>query len=1032
MPSQKIRGITIELNADTAGILDGLKDINSSLSNTQRNLNDVNKLLKLDPENITLLAQKQEYLNKAIEGTEEKLRKQKEALESLKNADNANETLEQQALLAREIEDTNQKLNRYKGELDQTNKSLDEMGKNSEETANSINDTSDAIMALAQSEAFSRIAEGAKKVYDALMECDEAADNFETAMAKVNTLAQAGDGITKWGSDIKTLSADLGVSAADFAEGVYQAMSASVAAEDAIEFTANMTKLAIGGFTDSATAVDLVTTALNSYGLEASATEHIMDDLISTQNLGKTSVAELAAAMGKVIPTASAYNVNIDNLAAAYSELTAKGIKTKIATTQLNAMFQELGKAGTDVNNVLLDLTGDTFGQFMEKGNSLGDVMKLLWEYAGEDSEAFMGLWSSSQAATAAFNLAGDSGTRFNELLGEMSTNAGLAEANFRMMADTGEMLDAKMSTALENLKIAIGDALGPVLDSMTEKGLAFLEPFTEFVENNPELVSAISGAVIGVTGLTTAVAACAGAVALLKAAFGDFTGVLGIFGAAATVGAIGGLSVALGTAQTSAHELTKSLKESRQATLEYIESLNETDSIEGLKNKILELNSAEELNSTQMAQMGAAVAEWNEIVDEGSQILLDETGHIENLTAAEMEYAEALARVSEIEQEVNILNTDIADNNTKYNEALAEKNRLEEEYAEKISHSREEQRGYQEAIEACDEAMRLAQNTISEDGARIAELGEEYSAAKDYINEFNATSQETAEASEVSQEAIDALTKKLEEMSSAIQNSIQNSLDLTKQWTQDWDTSTEDMIKNIDSQTEGIKTWEDNIGTLADAFGSSQSQILEYLIGLGTQGAGLVQELVDTLNESPEQLADWSDSMMEYLSLKEDVSQEILESYTDLLSDIGEEGAAVVEESMPAVNEALAAQYETMQTDATTNKDAMVQTITDAVNGMSEAVATNAPSVSTAVTNMMTQLVKDARTAIGMAEDTGKSSVFYDMGRNIDQSIADGVTDNASVITSALQSALDGAVSGISMTGLSAAINRALGEALG
>lgn len=1031
MPSQKIRGITIELNADTAGILDGLKDINSSLSNTQRNLNDVNKLLKLDPENITLLAQKQEYLNKAIEGTEEKLRKQKEALESLKNADNANETLEQQALLAREIEDTNQKLNKYKGELDQTNKSLNEMGKNSEETANSINDTSDAIMALAQSEAFSRIADGAKKVYDALMECDEAADRFEFAMAKVNTLAQAGDGITQWGTDIKTLAADLGVSSADFAEGVYQAMSASVAAEDAIDFTANMTKLAIGGFTDSATAVDLVTTALNSYGLEASATEHIMDDLISTQNLGKTSVAELAAAMGKVIPTASAYNVNIDNLAAAYSELTAKGIKTKIATTQLNAMFQELGKAGTGVNDVLIELTGDTFGQFMAKGNSLGDVMEILWNYADQDSEAFMGLWSSSQAATAAFNLAGDSGTRFNELLGEMSTNAGLAEANFRMMADTGEMLDAKMSVALENLKIAIGDALGPVLDSMTEKGLAFLEPFTEFVEENPELVSAISGAVIGVTGLTTAVAACAGAVALLKAAFGDFTGVLGIFGAAAAVGAIGGLSVALGTAQSSAQDLAKSLKESKQATDEYIESFTKTDTLEELKNRILELNSAGELNATQMAQMGAAVAEWNEIADEGSQIVLDQTGHIENLTDAEMEYAEALAHVTEIEQELNTLNTEIEESNSKYNEALAEKTRLEEEYAEKVSHSREEQRGYQEAIADCDETMKLAQETIAEDGARIAELGEEYGYAKDYINEFNATSQETAEASAVSQEAIDALTKKLEEMSSAIQSSIQNSLDLTKQWSQEWDTSTADMTSNIDSQIDGITTWKDNIGTLADAFGSSQSAILEYLIGLGTQGAGLVQELVDTLNDSPEQLADWSDSMMEYLALKEDVSSEILETYTDLLADIGEEGAAVVEESMPLVNEAMATQYDTMQTDATTNKEAMVQTITEAVLGMGEAVDTNAPTVSTAVTTMMTQLITDAKAAIGMVEG-GRSSAFYDLGRNIDQSIADGVADNASVITTALQNALDGAVSGISMSGLTSAINRALGEALG
>ena len=62
MAGNKIRGITIELTADTAGIMDGLKDINKELATTQRSLNDTNKLLKLDPNNVELLSQKQGYL----------------------------------------------------------------------------------------------------------------------------------------------------------------------------------------------------------------------------------------------------------------------------------------------------------------------------------------------------------------------------------------------------------------------------------------------------------------------------------------------------------------------------------------------------------------------------------------------------------------------------------------------------------------------------------------------------------------------------------------------------------------------------------------------------------------------------------------------------------------------------------------------------------------------------------------------------------------------------------------------------------
>ena len=112
--SAKIRGITIELNADTAGILDGLKDINKSLGETDRALKDTNKLLKFDGNNTALLTQQQEYLTKAIEQTEEKLKKEKEILEQLKNGPDSDKTVEQQKAMEREIEATTQKLNQYK------------------------------------------------------------------------------------------------------------------------------------------------------------------------------------------------------------------------------------------------------------------------------------------------------------------------------------------------------------------------------------------------------------------------------------------------------------------------------------------------------------------------------------------------------------------------------------------------------------------------------------------------------------------------------------------------------------------------------------------------------------------------------------------------------------------------------------------------------------------------------------------------------------------------------------------------------
>lgn len=101
--ADRIRGITIEIDGDTTGLSKALKGVNSDLKAAQNGLNDVNKLLKLDPSNVELLRQKQEYLNDAIGSTEEKLQKEREALEQMKNADGFDKNSEQAKALERQI-----------------------------------------------------------------------------------------------------------------------------------------------------------------------------------------------------------------------------------------------------------------------------------------------------------------------------------------------------------------------------------------------------------------------------------------------------------------------------------------------------------------------------------------------------------------------------------------------------------------------------------------------------------------------------------------------------------------------------------------------------------------------------------------------------------------------------------------------------------------------------------------------------------------------------------------------------------------
>ena len=129
--------------------------------------------------------------------------------------------------------------------------------------------------------------------------------------------------------------------------------------------------------------------------MSADQATHVSDVLLTTQNLGKTSVDELSASMGKVIPLAAAYGVSVENLSSGLAVMTANGIATAEATTYTKSMLNELGDSGSTVGKILQKQTGKSFAQLNAEGKSLGDVLQILYNSVGGNSTAFAGLWSS-------------------------------------------------------------------------------------------------------------------------------------------------------------------------------------------------------------------------------------------------------------------------------------------------------------------------------------------------------------------------------------------------------------------------------------------------------------------------------------------------------------------------------------------------------------------------------------------------------------------------------------------------------------
>ena len=120
MAGNRIKGITIDIDGNTTKLSKALEDVDDRLKDTQANLKDVNKLLKLDPKNTELLAQKQKLLQSAVADTKTKLEQEKEALKQLAANDDGSEAVKKrQELLKREIEDTTISLKNYEKQLKQ-------------------------------------------------------------------------------------------------------------------------------------------------------------------------------------------------------------------------------------------------------------------------------------------------------------------------------------------------------------------------------------------------------------------------------------------------------------------------------------------------------------------------------------------------------------------------------------------------------------------------------------------------------------------------------------------------------------------------------------------------------------------------------------------------------------------------------------------------------------------------------------------------------------------------------------------------
>lgn len=490
----KVRGITVTINGDTKGlgkVLDAAKKQSMGLS---KELREVNKALKFNPSSITLLSEKQAILADSVRAAREELKTLEAAQADVEKMYAAGE-IDRGAYLEfqRKIEAARANLKQLQAQQVEfggvVGQIMQQAGQSVTDFGNKIAGVGEKLMPISAATA----AAGAATV--------KMAFDFEDSMAKVSTIADTAEvPLEELEAAILELSDESGIAAGEIAENVYNAISAGQKTGDAVNFVRYATDLARAGFADSGDALDLLTTIMNAYKLEADEVVNVSDTLIATQNLGKTTVAELSASMGKIIPTANAAGVQLDQVAAGYALMTANGVATAESTTYMNSMLNELNKSGTTVSDTLKNQTGKSFSELMAEGYTLGDVLGIINTAAMADNKTLMDMFGSAEAAKAGLILlgndvsavenglveAGGAAGDFNNMLAGIREGSG-GTATALEKLDTNNRRIAVAINQAKNAALDFGQVAGGMLAPYIEKFAGLVEQATDKLKNMDE-----------------------------------------------------------------------------------------------------------------------------------------------------------------------------------------------------------------------------------------------------------------------------------------------------------------------------------------------------------------------------------------------------------------------------------------------------------------------------------------------------------------------------------------------------------------
>lgn len=351
MASRRIAGLTIEIDGNTTKLNDALKSVDKQLSATQSQLKDVERLLKLDPKNTELLAQKQKLLTDAISGTKDRLAELEKAQEQLNKKGSSPELEKQQQALQREIIATKKQLEGFEDELgnipNRAKIAFDTVGDQLQKTGEKISKVGENMTKFVTGP----IAGAGAAAVAAFTEVDDAMDTVILKTGATGEAAKEMQGI------VEELATTIPTEFGTAADAVGEVSTKFGATGDQLnDLASTFIKFASVNNKDVSSSIDNVQKAMNAYGVDIKNTDHFLDVLTKTAQDTGADVDKLAAGIVQNSAAFQEMGLSVDEAVGFMGQLERSGVNSETAMGGLRKALQKATKQGVPLSKVLQDL----------------------------------------------------------------------------------------------------------------------------------------------------------------------------------------------------------------------------------------------------------------------------------------------------------------------------------------------------------------------------------------------------------------------------------------------------------------------------------------------------------------------------------------------------------------------------------------------------------------------------------------------------------------------------------------------------